>query len=288
MAQSLSSLASSGVPLSSVADDLYALTPGEFTAARNARAADARKAGDAELSAQVRALSKPSASAWAINLLARESPSQLHKVCALGESLRQAQTELDRDELTRLSRERRQLVHVVSTEVAELASQRGLRLSSSSLEEIEGTLQAATADPGAADAVRSGRLVRALTSTGVDPVDLTDAVAATGEAPATSTRRASTAQPSKAAGARRAELERSAKKAEKDVRSLDSHLADILAGRESATTTRQRISSQLAELDRVLADADEEARKLRRERAALVRTAERARAAADRSKRAGG
>jgi hypothetical protein len=57
-----------------VAADLYALDPSEFTAARDARAAETRQAGDRELAAAVKGLRRPSAAAAALNLLARERP----------------------------------------------------------------------------------------------------------------------------------------------------------------------------------------------------------------------
>jgi hypothetical protein len=63
------------VDLESTLDELYALRPQEFTAARDARAAEARRAGDRELADRIRALRRPTLSAWAGNLLVRGSPS---------------------------------------------------------------------------------------------------------------------------------------------------------------------------------------------------------------------
>src|SRR5690606_9142966 len=60
--------------LAEVARELYAGPPAEFVAARNARAAEVRRAGDRALATRVKALPKPSAPAWAVGLLAREEP----------------------------------------------------------------------------------------------------------------------------------------------------------------------------------------------------------------------
>src|SRR4029077_4344519 len=48
---------------------LYGLPLEEFTAVRNALAAQWKKAGDREAADEVRSLSKPSVSAWAVNQL---------------------------------------------------------------------------------------------------------------------------------------------------------------------------------------------------------------------------
>jgi hypothetical protein len=58
-----------------------------------------------------------------------------------------------------------------------VAEQQGRKISGTVATEVEQTLRAATADEGAAAAVRSGRLLRALSADGVDVVDLDGAVA---------------------------------------------------------------------------------------------------------------
>ncbi|RXZ46147.1 hypothetical protein ESO86_11460, partial [Agromyces binzhouensis] len=57
-------------PVAEAADALYALVPEEFTAARNARAADARSASEPALAKEIGALRRPSPSAWIVNRLA--------------------------------------------------------------------------------------------------------------------------------------------------------------------------------------------------------------------------
>ncbi|HET9860229.1 MAG TPA: hypothetical protein VFQ19_10655, partial [Nocardioidaceae bacterium] len=94
--------------LAGVADELYALTPEEFTGTRNQRAKEA-KAEDKDLSDRIKTLPKPSTAAWVINMLARNQADLLEQVLSLGEALRQAQEKLEGDELRELGKQRRQL-----------------------------------------------------------------------------------------------------------------------------------------------------------------------------------
>ena len=82
--------------LSAVAAELYALLPSEFIAARGARAKEAKASGDTELAARIGRLPKPTATAWAINLLARSGAPELEELLGLGAALREAQAGLRR------------------------------------------------------------------------------------------------------------------------------------------------------------------------------------------------
>ncbi|WP_149038293.1 hypothetical protein [Kitasatospora sp. MBT63] len=69
-----------------VEDELYALPVSEFTAARDGAAARARRDGDRELAARLRKLRRPTASAHAVNLLARNHRSELADLLDLGQA----------------------------------------------------------------------------------------------------------------------------------------------------------------------------------------------------------
>jgi|tagenome__1003787_1003787.scaffolds.fasta_scaffold20920888_2 hypothetical protein len=153
--------------LAEIADELYGLRPEEFTAARDAASKDARSAGDPELAKAVKALSRPSVSAWAVNLLVRSRTELVEQVVGLGDSLREAQSQLQGDALRELTRQRRQLVAAVTAETRSLVEEEGLRLTDAATRQVEETLQAAMADPEAAAAVLSGLLTQSLSSTGV-------------------------------------------------------------------------------------------------------------------------
>lgn len=164
-------------PLLAIADDLYALPVGEFTAARDARAKEL-KGSDKELSARVKALRKPSAAAWVVNLFVRRESEQVEQVVAVGAALREAQANLDGEELRALTRQRRQLTAAVTGRARAVAAEEGHRLTDAVADQVEATLTAAMLDEGAASAVRSGLLTAALTANGIEAVDVSAAVAA--------------------------------------------------------------------------------------------------------------
>ncbi len=154
------------------ADALYALAPEDFTAARDAAARQARADGDRAAATALKALRRPSVSAWLVNRLATDHRNRLEELLALGPALAEAQSAGHPDELRALGRQRRMLVEAV----ADTALKR--RVSTAAVRsEVVATLEAALADPASADAVRSGRLVRALSYAGFGGVDLAGAVA---------------------------------------------------------------------------------------------------------------
>ena len=96
----------------------------------------------------------------------------------LGQSLREAQRALDGDRLRDLSAQRRRLVAALTQEAQRLAAQAGQTVSAQVEREVQDTLEAALADQGMADAVRSGRLTKALSYAGLgEGIGISDAVA---------------------------------------------------------------------------------------------------------------
>ncbi|MEU7282417.1 hypothetical protein AB0A69_27115 [Streptomyces sp. NPDC045431] len=150
--------------LDSVADELYGLRPDRFTAARNARAAEARKAGDQALADRIRALRKPTLAAWAGNLLVRERPEETRSLVALGEALRRAHHELDGERLRELGHRRHLVARALAREAGQLAAEAGQPVGEDVLHEVEGTLNAALVDAGAAEEWAAGRLARPLSA----------------------------------------------------------------------------------------------------------------------------
>ncbi|MST31346.1 hypothetical protein GHK86_01190, partial [Acidimicrobiaceae bacterium USS-CC1] len=70
--------------LAAVADELYGVDPSAFTTTRDARAREARAAGDRELAEAIKALRRPSLAAWALDLLARERREEVDRLLDLG------------------------------------------------------------------------------------------------------------------------------------------------------------------------------------------------------------
>ncbi|GAB3547910.1 hypothetical protein GCM10027404_10840 [Arthrobacter tumbae] len=159
--------------LADIASGLYAQPQDEFTAARNARA---KATDDLALAKEIRALRKPSASAWLLNMMAVHREDQLRQALTLGAAMREAQAQLDRSELKKLGTQRQQLIAALVRDGVALAEELGHPASSAAALEVEQTLRAAMADAGAAAAVATGRLTRPLEASGWEAVDLTGAV----------------------------------------------------------------------------------------------------------------
>jgi hypothetical protein len=149
-----------------VADELYALPPEQFTAARNALTKEAKGAGDKETAARIAALRKPTVLAWLVNLLVRELPDEIGGFLDLGDALREATATLSGPELRQLSGQRHRLVQALVRQARDLARRAGYRTTEDVVRGLEETLAAALTDPAVAEQLRAGRLTSGLTATG--------------------------------------------------------------------------------------------------------------------------
>ena len=156
-----------GIDVGTVADALYGLLPSEFTAQRDARAAEARRSGDRALAGDIKKLRRPTTGAWLANLLVRERPDEVAQLLELGAALRQAQSALAAGDLRKLSQERHRRLGDLEKEGRDLADRHGQPVSAVVAQELSATLEAALADPGAADALRAGRLTTGLHYSGL-------------------------------------------------------------------------------------------------------------------------
>jgi hypothetical protein len=216
--------------LDDVADRLYALPPEEFTAAR-----DAAAKADPALRKEVAALRRPTVSAWLVNVLAREDRPTLEGLLELGPALAEAQRTGAGAELRALGEQRRALLAAVVDRAVELS---GRDVSSAVRLEVESTLEAGLSDPGSALAVRSGRLVRALSFAGFGGVDLEGATG-TPVLPA----------PTTTAKARRTEPGR-------QVRDLEAErLERVEALEQAALNAAGELDDRVRELEQAKADA---------------------------------
>jgi hypothetical protein len=165
------------VDVQAVAEELYQEDPASFVALRDGRVAAARQEGDRPAADAIKAFKRPAPPAWAVNLLARSNPEEMEALADLGSRLRRAQDSRSGEDLRVLSRERHRFIVGLARQAQSLASGRGRPLSAAAGRQVEDTLNAALADPDAALAVASGRLVRSLEHAGLGPVDLHGAVA---------------------------------------------------------------------------------------------------------------
>lgn len=242
-------MATDAEDLDAIAAELYALPPAQFTAARNARAALASPG----LAKQVKALRKPTVSAWAVNLLARGG--QLADAVELSAALREAQDDLDAAELSRLGKQRRQLVAALAKQAVGLAEDEGGSLSAAAKEDVATTINAAVMDASAAAAVLTARLVKPLEAGDIDTGALADAVGGSLPGVVVPPPRDDLAE----RRARRA-AEKAAREAERLAGEAQRELARVDARRTKAQERVDHVRERIDDLRRDLAalEADEE------------------------------
>src|SRR5262249_2671515 len=153
--------------LASAAGELYALSPGDFTAARDERAAQARAAGDRDLAQAIGELRRPVGGAGRGDQLAPAARDQGAGLGGLGESRRQAPAGPAGERVRELSAQRRTLVAALVAEAKRIAARDGRPMGLQVEREVDATLQAALADSGAAAAVQAGCLDSPLSYAGL-------------------------------------------------------------------------------------------------------------------------
>ncbi|MEV6230475.1 hypothetical protein AB0L88_21710 [Saccharopolyspora shandongensis] len=224
--------------------ELYAADPAEFIPARDRHAAAAAERGDRELAAGLKKLRKPTAAAWAVNLLAGTDPRSVTELLELGEKLRTAQRELRGDDLRALAADRTRLLREVTGRAAELAEQHGHRLTEPTRQQVEQTLTAALSDPEAGRAVRAGTLAKALEYSGFGLDEL--AVAAI---------RRTAARP---------KPQRELRELREQLRHTDEQLGEATGAEERAESAEREAEQRCAELREALQQAESELREHRR------------------------
>ncbi len=153
--------------LEGASQELYGLAPNEFTAARDAKASEARRASRPEVASSLKKLRKPSVGAWLANLLALEQSRDVERLIDLGAQLRAANRNLEGEQIRRVSREKGDAVSKLVGEARSRASRMGRTVSAAALQELEATLEAAFADPTAAESLLGGRLSSGLHYSGL-------------------------------------------------------------------------------------------------------------------------
>ncbi|WP_186762777.1 hypothetical protein [Lentzea tibetensis] len=148
-----------------VADEIYGLALKEFVAVRNQRA---REASDKDLAKAISDLRKPTVAAWAVNLLVRDAPPELEQALGLSEA------KLD---VRELGRRRKELLEALTYRTLELTGP----LAEAVLEQVRATIGAAMAEPSLAEAVREGRLTKALEYSGFGAAEVFAPVVPAGE-----------------------------------------------------------------------------------------------------------
>jgi DNA repair exonuclease SbcCD ATPase subunit len=248
-----------------IADELYGLPQDDFTPARDAKAKELK--AEKELAAAVKKLKKPSVAAWVVNLFVRRETQQVEQVIAVGTALREAQEGMDGAELRALTKQRRQLTSAVTQQARTLAKDEGVKVTPAVSDQVEATLTAAMLDPECARAVRSGLLTAALSSTGVDTVDVAAAVAVpdalgfsatptSGEEPAPPELHV---VPGDQSARKRVEAETALAAAQETVDETESTLSDASRAVEELQARSLQLQSEIDELKRKVSELESSA-----------------------------
>jgi hypothetical protein len=250
------------VDFDKVADELYALAPEAFTAARNERSRQSRATGDSELAAQIARLARPTAAGWLANQVVRAYPDEVRALVELGDRLRAATESGDGAALRELAPAQRQIVAALVGRARDVARAHQRAVSEAVSGELENTFRAALADSAAAGQLVQGRLQGALVPGGF-----------TGPAPGARPRpqRAKKPRPTQRIDAA-AEQRRAAREAEAAARAALESAGERLTRAEeeqraavgeasTAADTVTRLTSELADARAIKARADAAARR---------------------------
>src|SRR5262245_39606435 len=142
-------------------DELYLLPPQDFTTARDRLAGTLAAAKQRDRAREVKALRRPTVAAWVVNQLAHRHGAALRRLIEAGEALRRTQRRVvrggDADDLRAAAKRRQEAQRNLRSLAEPILHQAG---SAAHLDDVLATLEAASVDPAAANAVLAGRLSR--------------------------------------------------------------------------------------------------------------------------------
>jgi DNA repair exonuclease SbcCD ATPase subunit len=249
-------------------DELYALAPTEFTAARNQLAKELRSAGRRDDAAAVAKLGRPTLAAWALNSVARRHASDVSRLLEAAEELRRRHGELAAPggnpaglrEAAAAERDAREALLERTSQVLE---DHGVS-STTAMSQAADTLQAATFDESVGELLRRGRLIRGERTSGVGALLSAGAPAPapkrSGEREATRLRSELGKQRRLVAAAKR-ELDKAAKARQRANRRVD----EAAKALEDHRAELDRRADEVGRAERQLEEAERERERLERE-----------------------
>ena len=233
-------------------EELYALPLDRFIPQRDALAKELRAAGDRGRAGSVKAQRKPVVSAWALNQLAREDPSAVEELAAVGERLRVRQQRAlssgDTEPLRKTTEERRAVVARLAGRACAILERAGIDPSPHA-DDLTSTLDAAVVAEEGAEALAAGRLTKPLTP----PSGLGDVVGLVALEGGKRSRGRTEAEPEDAGS--KAETER-----RRERRELERELAQARTKQRRAQEAVERARRALEDAERRRADARERLR----------------------------
>lgn len=226
-------------------DDLYALPPSEFTAARNALAVRLQKDGRGDDAATVKSLRKPTLALWAVNQTARRHPDEVRRLVELGDEVRTAQIEGRAGDFRAAMKERSALLSRLLEHTRELLGEVGG--AASHAERAGRTIEAAAADESERDALVAGAVRQEL-----EPGGFGDVFEVLGDVPEDSdaglTRRAEEAEAAREQARALAEHAHAARR-DASAREREAKEAEVQAAAARRAAERAAAKAEKAEAD---------------------------------------
>jgi hypothetical protein len=261
-------MTSGGSTLDDVRHALYAGPRATFVERRKELAGEARRGGDRDAAKLIGEMRKPTAAAHVVNLLAHTDDASLQDLVELGASIRRAMAEGDDPEVRALLQGRAAALSKTVAQVRKIARANGEPVSGAVGDQIAQTLRAAMASDDAAAAVRDGTLAEALDEPGFGGFSIESAARAPSPKPSPKSSGRGKSQPKAEPAVDRAAEEGAAeeaaaraaarariKSAAADVKRVEKALAATTKRRDVLGRDRDRLASQLAQVDDELAAA---------------------------------
>jgi hypothetical protein len=268
---------------------LFTRPPTEFVAARDRLASELRRQGRKDDAAAVKALTRPSPSAFAVNQLARRAPRDLTRLEEATHALERTQGGDAGAEGRRAYRqalaEQREALDVLVEQARLALDEAGMNAGRAVLDRVASNLRSAMLDPQARELVRRGRLVHDIAAP--DLSSLLERFPAPGERAAREEpppKPPSAPHPGHAAASRHEEKSAARQREKVDAirarrRGVDAEVARHRDEVAAAHEAQRRAEEQVAALRRQLADQEREAAAATRAEAAAKRALDQALAA---------
>lgn len=220
-------------------DELFALPLSGFTEARNALAARMKKEKRTDEAQQVKALTKPTATAWAVNQLYWHHRADFDRLVAISDKVRKAQSGRAGD-LRALMDERRKLLASLSSTAGKLLSEAGSAVSLDARRRVSTTLESLASRDRSDIEQLAGRLTTDLDPLGFE--SLGGLLAASGNAKVLNFRPSAKAKPvvAKEHATRKGASTKDHAKAKADAERAARERAEALKAAEKALTSARR------------------------------------------------
>lgn len=230
-------------------DALFSVPLTEFIPARNALAAQLKKGGLADEANRVKALAKPTVSAWAVNQLYWKHRDSFDRLISAGQRFREAQA----SEMRRRGDERREALEDLVRRASAVLSDSGHSASADAIRRISTTLEAMSVYALLPDAPAPGRLTADVDPPGFEALAaLMPAPAPTArtEAPAEDTRKLEEARQEEIAAAKLSlrDAEHMLKEARERFRTVNAAWEDAKKAVENASRTVEEATAHLQSL----------------------------------------